>query len=289
MSELVLHPDGTTEPLNLPRKGELPRLLEILRIFPPLNPLVFELPTGYVVIGTPYHRGLLLEYNSRASALVKDCPNAVSLHGPAIIAPREVFADSILDSDAKRMSISAPKEQGPATNTCAPDVNAAGKCPHATTSGDPKCFVYGVIDGASGEPTLIFIPEPEAFRLAAIYRALEAETWGDFYDLMPEVSLGPIKQNLLDYGDLPSRTDKFDSTKIPGLCDGLWPTWAEQEMMNWLPPEIWTRYGGQVASMHDGSFLTIDPVHTADVVEELQQAGYACRRDDALVRKACDC
>jgi hypothetical protein len=114
-TELILHPNGTTEPLNLPRRGEFPRLIEILRMFPPLRALVFELPSGYVVIGAPYHPGLLLEYNARASALVKDCPQAVSLHGPAIVAPREVFADSTLDSDAKRMSMNADEQRASAT------------------------------------------------------------------------------------------------------------------------------------------------------------------------------
>jgi hypothetical protein len=113
----MLHPDGRTEPLDLPRKGEHPRLAEILCMFLSLRAIVFELQTGYVVIGMPYHPGLLLEYNSRASALVKDCEKAVSLHGLAILAPREAFSDSILPSDVKKMRAAKEHMLAPASPT----------------------------------------------------------------------------------------------------------------------------------------------------------------------------
>ena len=53
---------------------------------------------------------------------------------------------------------------------------------------------------------------------------------------------------------LPNDNDAFDRADIPGFCDGDWPDWPQQEMLNWVPQAIQKTYGQRVDSTLNGPF-----------------------------------
>jgi hypothetical protein len=121
--------------------------------------------------------------------------------------------------------------------------------------------VYGCVDNG-----LVFISVTQAERLAGIYAALgSARTWGEFRKILPNRVYSEIINILIEngrgfdefYSDwidehpegtreeafreyqglpfrerLPDERDPFDSADIPGFCDGDWPDWPQQEMLN---------------------------------------------------------
>ena len=58
-------------------------------------------------------------------------------------------------------------------------------------------YVYGVIT-RGGEGNLVFIPEPEARRIASIYHAISAKIWGEFKRLMPPDDLDEMISSFLE-------------------------------------------------------------------------------------------
>lgn len=180
-------------------------------------------------------------------------------------------------------------------------------------SGDP--IVYGQVDGG-----LVFIPVEEAKRLAGIYAALKtAKTWGELRKKLPEGVYADILNNMIeDRGfesfylywieehsegtrdqafdeyqalafseRLPNDNDAFDSAAIPGFCDGDWPDWPQQEMLNWVPTVIQKTYGQRVDSTLNGPFLTFRTENEKAIVETFIELGYRCQKDDRFVRQAC--
>jgi hypothetical protein len=150
-----------------------------------------------------------------------------------------------------------------------------------------KCLVYGPIPRGP-EQNLVFLPEDEAFRLASIFHAIEsARTWGDFRDLMPPDDFDAIEAFMATDGDLCDLNERFRWEDLPGYCDGLFPDWAEQRMLQWLPEKVTRRFGRVESSQHDGVFLMLSPADEAAIVDELEAAGHHCRRDERFVLSAC--
>lgn len=177
-------------------------------------------------------------------------------------------------------------------------------------------LVYGEV-----EASLVFIPMKEAKRLSAIYAAVEsARTWGEFRRMLPDGVYSEIIKTMIEndrgfdefyvnwieehpdgtraeacreyqklpfHERLPEERDPFDSADIPGLCDGDWPDWPHQEMLNWVPTAIQQTYGQRGESRLNGPFLTFRPEDESAIVEAFSELGYQCRRDDRLVRRAC--
>ena len=58
---------------------------------------------------------------------------------------------------------------------------------------------------------------------------------------------------------LPTDDDVFDAVDIPGFCDGDWPNWPAQEMLEemleWVPKLMQEKYGNQITSTLNGPFL----------------------------------
>jgi hypothetical protein len=150
------------------------------------------------------------------------------------------------------------------------------------------CLVYGVLTRGPKDRTLVCIPEPEAIRLASIHRAVRSsKTWGDFYDRVAPSDLKELDEVWDECDRRPEREEKFDCTEVPGFCDGDWPAWPQQEMMGWLPREIWTRYAKKETSVINGYYITIDPFHERAIIKDLKRLGYLCRRNNRLVTTAC--
>ena len=149
-----------------------------------------------------------------------------------------------------------------------------------------KILVFGQIKKA-GEATLIFIPESEALRLAAIHRAIaDSATWADFFRLMPSADLTYVLNSMRECDDDPLPSDKFDVERLPGFCDGDWPTWPDQQMLEWLPASICRQYGRIEDSMLNGQYLVLDVRRTPEIIAALELAGFECRWDEALVKRA---
>ncbi len=151
-----------------------------------------------------------------------------------------------------------------------------------------KRLVFGLRPKV-GEKFLVFIPEEEAKRLAQIHEAIEvSETWGEFRKRMPEADLKEVLDDFLDREEqLPNDSDPFDTDMLPGLSDGDWPDWPEQKMMQWLPREIWTKFGRVESSVLNGPFLILDLHRRSEILTALARAGFDCILDEKLVLKAC--
>lgn len=64
------------------------------------------------------------------------------------------------------------------------------------------------------------------------------------------------------------------------------PTWPAQEMLDLFPAEVIRRYGELRDTLMDGAFPVLHTSSEAELVAELEQLGWTCERDDALVLEA---
>ncbi len=153
-----------------------------------------------------------------------------------------------------------------------------------------KTLVYGVLNKAGADANLVFIPQDECKRLAAIHTAIAgSKTWKAFCDQMPAKDLRDAVRDLRDREiDIPQEIDEFDERLLPpSYFDGDYPGWPEQGMLTWLPREICLGYGKLQGSVFNGPFLTLDVSRTSEIVQALEQAGFRCRHDTKLIRTAC--
>lgn len=179
-------------------------------------------------------------------------------------------------------------------------------------------LVYGELNG-----NLLFIPRDRAEYLAAIHRALwSSSTWGEVRDRMPPGAYEELvaisgaaelpdfeefydderrcrprphltrAEARLEYLALsphdrrPEPGDRFDAGDIGAICDGDWPGWSEQEMLAWVPETIQQEYGHRSFSFVSGPCLMFQPDDECTIVAAFVAHGFACARDDDLVRRA---
>jgi hypothetical protein len=157
-----------------------------------------------------------------------------------------------------------------------------------TDESNARRLVYGVFPDAVNGTELIFVPEREAHELAQVHGALsDAETWGDV-----KASISPRHWQQIadayreDYEPPPADDDAFDRSAVPGLEDGDWPEWPAQEMLRWMPEDIRDRFGEVATSTLNGELLLLQAGAETELVAALRDAGFDCRRDDALVSRA---
>jgi hypothetical protein len=158
----------------------------------------------------------------------------------------------------------------------------------STLSPSKQTLVFGQNQKA-GQAVLVFIPEADAVHLAAIHRAIAtAETWSDFFDAVPPEELDVVYERLVDEETepLPDRSAKFDPDRL-SVCEGDYPDWPEQKMIDWLPAHICREFGRVESSVLHGAFLSLDVRRTPEILVALERAGFECRLDEDLVRRAC--
>jgi hypothetical protein len=151
-------------------------------------------------------------------------------------------------------------------------------------------LVFGVLRKGHGDNNLIFIPQRQAFRLAAIHTAIsKAPSWKSFCDRMPLDDLWEVASELRERHKMPTETDDFDDRWLPwGYHDGDWPGWPEQLMWDcWLPREICAEYGKLENSVFNGMFLIFDVRRVRKILNALKDAGFQCLNAPKLVRRAC--
>jgi hypothetical protein len=165
--------------------------------------------------------------------------------------------------------------------------NSEGEQTESTLSPSKQALVFGQIQKA-GQAVLVFIPEADAVRLAAIHRAIAtSETWGDFFDAVPPEELDTVYGRASDEDEhLPDRSAKFDPDLL-GVCEGDYPDWPEQKMFDWLPAHVCREFGRVESSVLNGPLLSLDVRRTPEILAALERAGFECRLDEELVRRAC--
>jgi hypothetical protein len=85
---------------------------------------------------------------------------------------------------------------------------------------------------------------------------------------------------------LPNRSAKFDPDRL-GVCEGDYPEWPEQKMLDWLPAHVCREFGRVESSVLNGPFLSLDVRRAPEILAALERAGFECRLDEELVRRAC--
>ena len=179
---------------------------------------------------------------------------------------------------------------------------------------DSTDLVFGEIEGG-----LVFMPRASAQDLAAVWRGLGlAKTWAQFRSMVSPVRYEQTLKTLgegidfesyfeeegetepglsreealrryraLEVGErLPVDDDVFPGYDLPTVGDGDYPEWPHQEMLNWMPKEVLERPFSRVQeSVHNGSFLELDPAAEAEIVAALTSAGFRCRKDQRLGRE----
>jgi hypothetical protein len=169
---------------------------------------------------------------------------------------------------------------------------------------------------------MVFAPLQKAEELAAIRKALRAQTWGEFKLKMPPGHLAELLAKLLAYGSwtcfdhfyraqakadtraereslwqqyeslnpgerMPLDGDKFKIDAVPGAGSGQWPERPEKAMLRWLPKGICDSFGRRAFSPATGDYLMLDPGRAPEILAALEGAGYGCRWDEDLIGRAC--
>jgi hypothetical protein len=164
------------------------------------------------------------------------------------------------------------------------------KVRHVAHRRQSRRLVYGLLDKGLGNSNLVFILAKETKRLAAIHTAIAtAKTWGAFCRQMPVADLKDMVRDLREREFEPrQKTDPFDHDLLPpSYSDGDWPGWPEQMMLRSLPREICAQYGRLSGSVFNGPFLIFDVSRAKEIVQALTDAGFHCRHDPRLIRRAC--
>jgi hypothetical protein len=182
--------------------------------------------------------------------------------------------------------------------------------------------VYGNPNNDFGDGgNLVFIPKRRAEYLAAIQKAFSSSsTWREARERMPagayeellEVSGLAEQPSFEEYyeeerrsrHDLsreearaeflalptylrrPELDDPFDVGDIPMVCEGDWPAWPQQEMLDWVPEAIQEQYGEVDCSPVSGPYLLFRTEDEEKLVAALLAHGYSCVRDETLVCQA---
>lgn len=114
-----------------------------------------------------------------------------------------------------------------------------------------------------------------------------SETWGEFFNAIPPDELDRVLDRLTDDdGGMPDRSSKFDSDLL-GCSDGDYPDFVEQKMFDWLPAHVCREFGKMKSSVLNGPLLALDVRRTPEIIAALERAGFECRLDEELVRRAC--
>lgn len=105
---------------------------------------------------------------------------------------------------------------------------------------------------------------------------------------MPADDLREVIAYFVEYElDLPTYDAKFQAELLPGYCDGDWPDWAEQKMLEWVPRSIIEKFGTMMQTAINGSYPLLDVSRKDEIVAAMRAAGFECREDEKLVMSVC--
>jgi hypothetical protein len=72
----------------------------------------------------------------------------------------------------------------------------------------------------------------------------------------------------------PSLDDQASADAVPGFNDGDYPSWLQQNMDSWVPPEIMSTFAEHQSSILNGPFWYIEPGHLERIKRKLRAMGY---------------
>ena len=68
---------------------------------------------------------------------------------------------------------------------------------------------------------------------------------------------------------------------VPGYADGDYPEWLRQSQLDWFPPELIAKYGGDVeTTMLNGDVLDLPGGQAEQIAEDLRALGHWVERTD---------
>lgn len=156
---------------------------------------------------------------------------------------------------------------------------------------------YGECNGG-----LTFLERSYATKIGDFRAALsESSTWGELKSkVAEEYYLETVERwkeeefdRLTGEGDeepqevpSPKPEDAFGAADISGYLDMDWPEFAPAMMDEWVSKEIIEQYGGYVQPTLNDDYPLIDFENEEKVVSLLEEQGYVCVRDDALIWRA---
>jgi len=148
----------------------------------------------------------------------------------------------------------------------------------------PRPVLYWRVSPAN--EGLVFATPERAEEIDALHRAVEdSQTWGAFRAAMPADEYEQIVSIVFDEAgeERPEPGTPFDSSVVPGFCDGDYPPWLQKEMQSVLPPDVIDRFGRWEQTAINGVYLHFDEGFRPRVVAMLMRAGYqVVRREDLM-------
>ena len=134
-------------------------------------------------------------------------------------------------------------------------------------------IVYRIGDGE-----VVFAKRNRAAYVAHILKALEeSETWGELRRNLPNGEWEEYFQpHFEDYEEeIPGDDEPFQAADAPGHEEGDYPAWLAQEQLEWFPPELIEKYGGDVGpSVLNGEFLELPADKAEQIAEDLRAMGH---------------
>lgn len=157
------------------------------------------------------------------------------------------------------------------------------------TAEEMKDLIYGEV-----AESLVFIPRKQAEELASVWVALGASsTWGEFRARVSTqrfdefVGLAGDFEDDSGAGAPPPDDELFPGTDAGVVCDGDYPEWPAQEMLEWMPQSVLeSRYADVDDSIHNGEYLILDPSAEEQILALLRAEGFNTTKDPALVSRA---
>lgn len=167
-----------------------------------------------------------------------------------------------------------------------------------------KELVYGII-----QDNLVIASKHQAIQYASIHDAIpRSKTWEDFIrltsmetyeelmhriletleleQLFPHFLMGESLSAYVPGLELPQPSDEFSVELLPGFEDGDFFPRFEEEILSWLPEEIFQEMG-KVEELENDSFrYRIDPSSIHLVIQSLESLGFSMEENMPLILKA---
>jgi hypothetical protein len=167
-----------------------------------------------------------------------------------------------------------------------------------------KELVYGIL-----QDNVVIAPKTHAIQFAAITDAIpRSRTWSDFIrltsqetyeevmyriletleyeQLFPHFLMGESLSNYVPGLELPQPDDLFSVDLLPGFEDREFFPRFEEEILSWLPEEIFQEMG-KVEELENDTFrYRIDPESIHLVIQSLESLGFSMEENASLILKA---
>jgi hypothetical protein len=144
----------------------------------------------------------------------------------------------------------------------------------ASPSGPQIVLIYGMHQGS-----LVFMERDKALENIAFFHA---KTWGDLRANAPELYERGLEWRDCDTDEEPPDDQELDH-QIAG--EGNFLHFPEALMLEFIPVHLWEKFGRVDCTPYQDPTLELDPKGEKEIVEALQEEGYACYQDNTLLER----